>query len=801
MANDNEANLNLGINIDADKALGSLGQVRGLTEQVKKDSEAWESSIESLNEKTQKLKGYWTDILEIIKEARSAAEILGTVQTANQTSLSTTMQMVNEILQGVKGLGGNINQAMQMVGMAGGGGMGGIGGYGYGQGQYFNQTQGRFTPDITSSVDFSKEGVGLGGGGYVKRSGFFGRRRGGGGTAGSAGGIGGGGIPPTAGTTGPEDEDFGDIGAINTEDFGIYGSEFRTVAPRPAQVEILDQLQQRYPKAYQRISGALTPGRESLAARYMYNDMMNTVNRVSRNLPLGLGKAVKGIVQNSLASNNINSRTIMGAISQHTTPIVNASGDTIGYTRNEGIPLGGIEDKVGKLAETVTSIFGNKLIGAFTSFAGYATIAGTVAENVAGAARQLTGYAQSQGSVFGETDFSRTAGLTLGALVKSDFGLNPNFSAQQVMQNQMLGASLGLKGSALNNYVNTALNFQTQYGLNAQQTQALLGGGLGVGVDVGTNALGISAVRAIENATNISTTYGNQAYMQGLTAAAGMGVSKDASKYFGVIAADFPTSGGNFGTGVPGISEGNLSQIAQTAKLTGQELMGTTLGTALFAQQQGIGFTQAYGQYARETGPQQAISMQRTNLQVLQMLGIDATKIESLQDLYPYATVLSLALPQLGFTDIKSQQEAVTWAWLAIQQARKTVRLGTLPVLQKPFQVPTAALENPRLQTAEKQQLQGDIKSLQGDYAQGVNSSAYRKQYDLTMAYAKGIGVNLNFPGVDTPGSTSGNTNASTAALAQAAGTNITITLDPSAKKLVKATITPTDGSKPTNAH
>jgi len=808
MPNDNEANLNLGFNIDAGQALGDLQQVRGVVAQIRTDTEAIESAMESLGDKTNKLRGYWSDVLTTVQQAQTAVQIMGSIEQANQTTLSSTMQMVNEILQSVKGLGGNIGQAMQIVGYAGGG-AGGIGGYGVGA----SAPTDRFTSDITSSQDFSKQDLSIGipevGSGWLKRVGR--RRRGAGGEE-----SGGGSYPPPPTppppTGGGGDEDESEPVVINATRLGApqtsVSGTFRKVNPKPAQQELLDQLMERYPKAYQRITDVMTPGREGRAAEYMYGDMMNTINRVSKRLPFGLGSVVKSVMQTKLENEGINPSSIRSAIAQNLEPIAfDDKNNPTAYGRKPGgIPEGGIEDKVGKLADTVANVFGNKLVGSFMSFSGYANIATSVAEGVAAQVRQLTGFAQAQGSVFGAVDYSRSAGLGIDAMARSGFGLNPFFSAQDVMQNQMLGASLGLKGAALNNYVSTGLNFQTQYGVSAQQAQAILGGGLGVGVGINQNAIAYGAVRNIANSTNISTSFADQAYMQSMSNSMAMGATASGSTALGIQATRFPISAQGIQTGAPGLDSNAISFVAQTAKMTGQELMGTTIGTALFAQQQGVGFTQAYGQYASMSPGQQIASIQGLNQRVLQMAGIDPAKIKTIPDLYPYVFKLFIILQNFGFTDIKTQQDAITWAWEVCSKANKTTAMGlqaTLPPsLNMNWTAYGSGMEGSRgmgfLLGPIQKQLNSDFTKMQQDYVNN-DPNAYAKDKARFNADVSNFNKNNTKIGTLTADFSAG------VAPGTASGTNglqIYISMDPKTAKLLNATVGPsTTGAVPTNAH
>jgi hypothetical protein len=143
-------------------------------------------------------------------------------------------------------------------------------------------------------------------------------------------------------------------------------------------------------------------------------------------------------------------------------------------------------------------------------------------------------------------------------------------------------------------------------------------------------------------------------YQLGNATAASLGYGSSAQVAFGSAAAKF----------------GANDQIAQAAGMTGQELMGTTLGTALFAQQAGVSFMDSFSA-AQNMGASKALKLQdNAMLGLLQKLGIPVNSINKPSDLNPYAIKLGIILPQLGITDVSTPQQAVVWAFTVIARAK-----------------------------------------------------------------------------------------------------------------------------------
>ena len=181
--------------------------------------------------------------------------------------------------------------------------------------------------------------------------------------------------------------------------------------------------------------------------------------------------------------------------------------------------------------------------------------------------------------------------------------------------------------------------------------------GLGAGVGISTNAAGIASLRQLENTTQTSTIYGNQAYVTGMSSSASMGLTGSAATEAGVLAA-------GFGAG---------NQILQQANLNGTEGTGTQLMNALTSQQLGVPYLGLYSAEQKlkgvSGGNKAVMAQDKGIMNILGNLGINPSSIKKKSDLNSYAMELSMILPSLvGDQKLADPQLAVNWVWAKIQQ-------------------------------------------------------------------------------------------------------------------------------------
>ena len=644
--------MNFDVTANTGAAQQGFQNIQAITDQIRDDLNAINDATEGLTEKASKMREFWQENLDVLEGMKSILEIVKTTTQINQSALDSNLQRIQEILSSVRGLGGNMGQAMSMLGMAGSPGynygnyQGGGGGYSTSPlaSQDFSGTTNAYQQySLQNPMTYVKNPNALMNRMMLRDSNPY---------AGTVAGFGGGRRnppPPTANSASYNDDDdeYRNMFSDRAEPYNTNQGTLR------------DQLLQ-----YRHQNSTVPMGDEAHAATYAYKDLMNNINRVAGTGRVGTRLA--RAAQRALGNSGISPYEIQKA--QRNADIWNVPDPVTGqptsyYERSSG--YSDIEKKTIKIADQVASVFGSNLIKSFTKFNGYAQIASAVygtAVDVANQVRQFTGFAQQQGQVFGQTDYGRSIGMTGQALFKSGFNLNPFYSMQDVMQAQMSGGALGLKGQGLQTYVNQAMGFKKNFGLDANQTQQILGAGLAAGVGVNTNAAAFAKVRQLENTTQTSTAYGNQAYLQGLTSYAGMGASAGVAAQLGVTTARF--------------GAGNLQ--LQSMGATGTEGMGSTLNNALMAQNLGTSYL---GLYAAERGAKAgtlAKAQNATQSQILGFAGIDANaKYKGKDDFFNKNADKAMQLQMILGTmqgyqkESQSPKNAMNWAWGIVQQKKQ----------------------------------------------------------------------------------------------------------------------------------
>jgi len=237
------------------------------------------------------------------------------------------------------------------------------------------------------------------------------------------------------------------------------------------------------------------------------------------------------------------------------------------------------------------------------------------------------------------------------------------YSYRDALNAAMAATELGLKGGDVSNYRNIDYTLQTQYGMNQQEVQTMMGTSLAYGVNMNQFASGLEQARQLGSRTNTSTAYVNQNFQSGVTTAASIGLTGNNAVAFG-------NSAVQFGAG---------NQIAQQAGMTGQELLGTNLGNALLAQQLGVPFMDVYAalQSPSMTAAKALGAEDKAWLGLLQNIGIPVNSIKKLSDLNPYAIKLGIILPQLGVSSVTTPQQATVWAFQTILAARGVTAANT----------------------------------------------------------------------------------------------------------------------------
>jgi hypothetical protein len=369
-----------------------------------------------------------------------------------------------------------------------------------------------------------------------------------------------------------------------------------------------------------------------------FNGMMNQLNES----PLGMIPGMSNMLGSlSPVMQGIN---LLGA---------NPSGTGINSYFNgiQQAVMSGMNSIVGKINNGASTTAGQYAINA----AGVATLgAGAYGTLSAGAdilrsklfqpSQQLADLTGQSGS---STDLLKAyAEAMAGAYTKNEFGLNPLYSSVQAQTNVLAAAQLGLGAntSLSNQYTGLAKSEQINYGIGANEFQGMASNALAYGVSLNDYMSGYNATRqAAAKIGNTSTAYMGQSF--------GLGLGGSASAGFANSATGFGNAAVQFGAG---------NQIAQAAGMTGQELMGTPIGNALMAQEMGTTYMNTFAAAQKDTqAPQQWNKAMR---QLLSDVGVDVNSVKSTKDLYKYAILLNMVLPQLGVTTVTSPLQAVTWA-------------------------------------------------------------------------------------------------------------------------------------------
>jgi hypothetical protein len=627
MADDqNNYQLNFDVNSNTAPAVQGFQELAKVTSQIREDMQIISDASDGIIERAGRMKQYFDGVLSTVTQIKQTLEL---VQIAEQTSASNTsnnLMRLNEMISSVKGMGGNMRDVNSILG--GGGGSRSVWDGAPTAAQDFSQSRGYNTASVSSD--------------YVKS---FGRP--------SFGPFGGGTFSGGSGG--------GDFSGLDDDSYAMR----RPTSSSSVQQSILDQLD-TYPNIKKRLlrTGKLRPGQEPTVTTAAYNDMIGNIDTLTNAIPFGFGSSLGGRMKNMITGYGITPEAIQASQKSMYYPTGHYDENGPIMARKPGI-ADGVETAALKISDSVARIVDSRLAAIGTKAAGYASVISNaygIPADIAAQARQYTGMAQTMGGVFGTTDYSRQLGMGLQSFIHSGFNLNPFYSSQDYYQAMTMGASLGLRSSQLTDYANQAMIFKKDYGMSPQQTLSVLGAGLGVGVGVDTNAAYYGQVRNLAAGTNTSLSYANQAYLTGMTNAAGMGVQGSAAAQAGVSAAQF--GAGNF-------------QI-QANGFTGQEGMGSMLSNALMAQKLGVSYLGLYGAERKLKGNALTKAENATQERLLAMAGIDIKskykdKNDFLNKNQNNIVRLNLFLGQLpGYSGpAKNFNATAQWAWGIVQQHQK----------------------------------------------------------------------------------------------------------------------------------
>jgi hypothetical protein len=658
-----EFNIPLGFQDNTGPAQDGFQKISAITKLIRQDVEAIVTGTQAISDRAEAMRKFWQDNVELIERMKSVLDIVQTTIQTNQTSLSNNLTQITEILSQVRGLGGNTAQALQMISMAGGGFGGGqfgnvqqyIAGVGQGPLASQNFAAGMDTTDYNLTNPLSYEGLQ-----QINR-----------GTQ-----------PGTNGRTfkvktkGPSysartsSTDPNDVRVSSFAKLHLESSAVDKGAPDYLQNQLRDDLSSRFPS----IAKQIPEGQEVSAGQFAYNYMNNEVANLLGNS--ALGRQLNRRFQSYISSAGINMQDIkqsqQDSLYQPKDPesgrlmtTTNQFGQQVPVYTRDTIPQGGVEEQTLKLANVFAQVLNSKFAAGVSNTLGRIGQVSAVygaAQDIMGGVRQLTGFAQQQGDLYGTTSYARSAGLGLQAWINSGFNLNSKYSTQDYMQAQVMGMGLGLKGAALTQYANNAMQMKANFGMNAQQAQGLTGAALAAGVSQSANLAGVTAERNLASATpNTSTAYTDQAYASGMQTAAALGLSGNAAAQAGVSAAQ--TSAGNL--------------VAQSMGITGTEGVGTPLMNALMAQQLGTSYTGLGATLGNTSNSKFQNAVNASEEEILGWAGINTKASYKDEKEFRKQNGQQLGVLQLilqGLPDAAHQkagasyQATYTWAWMIVKK-------------------------------------------------------------------------------------------------------------------------------------
>ena len=638
----------------------SFSNLGAITKQMREDMQAIGDEMGSISDRADRLREYWQGNLELVQNFKSVLEIITSLTQSNQSMLSNSLMEINQILNSSRQAGmtpgavaGQPGEASQLPNNPIANQMS--------YASYANQIRGAQTdPFFNGNATQSQFAEGGGGGGYGSGSypgaGGGGSGGGSGGGRGRGGGRGGGnvygGLGDDSEIPNGEVPPYGSVEPLQNNTTGAFGNYQSRVVPNDV-AQYLDN--QALLNNMPGVRNNLNKNNWQQAPYYAVQEAQQQMGQIFGNVPI-LNSAMNAYNgwTNAQAQRAANAPAAASGIPYNPQEISlmrtmnNIAGFLQGRNNLGGTPEGwsGIPAGVG---------------GAIANTAGIGAMLTSVyggVKDMTQTVREQVYKIQSLGDIAGVVNPVLYAKDRLSADVfatsKIPKGGQLTYGNQDALSAILAGTQLGLKGQQLTQYQNADYSLQTGYGLSHGESQQLASTAIAYGVDINQFTSGYEQSRKLGAKTTTNMNYVTQAYEQGTATAASLG-------FKGNTATGMGNSAVAFGAG---------NTVAQAAGMTGQELMGTQLGTALFAQAAGVSFMDSYSAaQGMSSGTAQA-TWSAANIKLLTSIGINPDAIKSKTDLNPFAIKLSIILPQLGVTDVTTPLDAVTWAWGVIQVSR-----------------------------------------------------------------------------------------------------------------------------------
>ena len=627
---DDSVEMNLEIPDNTGPLTQSFSNLGAIAKQMREDMQAIGDEMGTISDRADRLREYWQSNLELIQNMKSVLEIIQSLTQSNSTLISNNIMELNQMLNSSRQFGGvnGMPAGATAPGQTHAGfsdPLGNMANYtAYANQVRQTQTDPFFGAGSTRSQFDSPYNGNYYGGDYS--SGYNHP-----GPAGSSP-TDPGNIPrPPSGATGrPDDTTTYGMGKVNQ--------------PAPPPTNISDLLQSTgYAGAFPGIYGKLTNSNWQKAPYYALNQVQGQIDQTFGGIP------VVGQVAN--ATNNWLSARAQSAANQ------GVSGDNAFSAKEEALMA-----MLTKMSNFFSGQNGGGVGPALTNIAGITAQVSSIyagIKDTTQTVRQQAYQAQSLGDIYGTVGYGRyadyrakAAGFATGQIGN---GGQLIYGNQDALSAMYAGTQLGLKnGPDLTQYQNLDYSMQTKYGLSHGETQQLGATAMAYGIDLSQMGNGYGSVRDLVSSTKTSAAYGTQAYEQGTSTAASLGFRGNAATSMGNAAVQF----------------GAGNTIAQAQGMTGQEFMGSQIGNALFAQAAGVGYMDTYSAAQSMSAGKATGLTSEVAMKILTMAGINPSAIHSQSDLNKYAVLLNMILPQFGVTDVSTPQQAVTWAWAAIQMNR-----------------------------------------------------------------------------------------------------------------------------------
>lgn len=569
-----------------------------IASELRKDLEAIPSAIDSSIERLAKFKAALNDEVGLGNDMKTVMESIVALNQSNSAALSSAVNSIRELLTAARNLGVNGNQVLSTLGQYGlpFGGFNNMNNMG--RSSNYNPDAGSISnPDLPGRQETTINGIpeSIDRAGYARRVVNWGKRgprvetvggglpTAGGGASAGAGGSGGGSSGGGGGFVSSEGNGDGGYDDDLSNEYNSRG--YRRLSTSPNNSSANNPYQEYFKKNYPNVYDIVKKNNMDITnpAGELVKYGQETLRSVSGPQGGGLmAQFARRTLRNYGGRIAREQQAAEDSIYGGVDPITGEVGPvgrkfekgTSPFGKNEEKMISRLEGTIGKFAFTLLD-----KIPVLTQAVTVAAFGYNAARAVMAPIQQFMKVSEQYGSMTGANNQQNAMGMGLQAMFKSGFGLNPFVSSQDVVQAQMAGMALGYQGNANGQYVSYALNNLARYGLTNQASQQYAQAGILGGMSLSQTGGMIAGTLGGMQGTNTSTAYANQAAQAGAITGAGIGLNGAAA--------------GAFGQGSAMFGQGN--QYLQQLGVNGSELLNTQVGTALLAQDLGVGYMDVAG--------------------------------------------------------------------------------------------------------------------------------------------------------------------------------------------------------------